>query len=568
MKTKVPFWTIVLMAMAWLVMPPICAVQTISQTITLQPGWNAVWLEVQPSNNTANAVFAGLPIASVWMRAERLSSVDYIQNASEQNFNEAGWLRWFHPSRSEAFLNNLFAVFANRAYLIKSTNVTSVIWNIVGRPALNQPAWVPDSYNLCGLAVAATNPPTFANFFRYSKAHFNPATGLMQKIYRLDGSGQWTQVTTNELTQSGAAYWIYSQGASDYVAPLTASVDLGDGLDFDTELIELNLRLANKSTSPMNALVKEMNASGPGALAYYQFVTNSGGQWPNLPGTLVQTPATGGESRVRLAIRRQNFGSNDYSSVLEIRDGAGTRLLVPVKASGGSADTPAGPLNEAKAHAGLWVGNATINAVSEAHSANPTNPTPTKSEMNLRLLLHVDANGQTRLLKEVIQMWRDGTYTNDGSGNLVTDQPGRYVLLTDDTLIGQFQGATLRDGEPVGRRSACGLPPARAPVRLTVHSIRDTRAYRQLDWGSGMTGRTFCYPENFQSDNSNSHSHQTSCGCSSGGHTRHFTLACGLMARAAIMSCSPSCRWPRRILVTPRANSVDARTGSISSARL
>lgn len=72
--------------------------------------------------------------------------------------------------------------------------------------------------------------------------------------------------------------------------------------------------------------------------------------------------------------------------------------------------------------------------------------------MNLRLLLHVDATGQTRLLKEVLQMWRNGTYTNDGAGNKVVAKPGQFVLLTDDALISQFQGATLRDGESVGRR--------------------------------------------------------------------------------------------------------------------
>ena len=98
--------------------------QLINQTITLQPGWNAVYLEVQPTNNEANAVFAGLPDASVWSRGDRRSSVVYIQNASEQTFNEAAWLRWFHPSRSEAFLNNLFAVFSYRPDLLKCTNET------------------------------------------------------------------------------------------------------------------------------------------------------------------------------------------------------------------------------------------------------------------------------------------------------------------------------------------------------------------------------------------------------------------------------------------------------------
>jgi hypothetical protein len=426
--------------------------QSVTQTVTLQPGWNAIYLEVQPTNNASATVFANLPLAGVWTRAERLSSVDYIQNASEAAFNEPAWLRWFPPHRPEAFLNTLFTLQANRAYLLKSTNATPVLWSVTGRPSLRQPVWVADSYNLRGLPVDTNNPPTLVNFFRASPAHYNSTSAQMQKIYRLDGAGQWTQVAQNDATKSGEAYWIYTQGASDYLAPLTPAVALGDGLDFGTELTELELRLANKSANPMNALVRELNANGPGALSYYQFLTNSGGQWPQLTGTLVQTPVAGGETRLRLAIRRQAFGSNDYSSVLELRDGAGTRLLVPVTAAGGSADVPNSPLNQAKAHAGLWVGNATINAVSEAHAANPTNPTPTKSEMNLRVLLHVDANGQTRMLKEVIQMWRDGTYTNNANGDLVTDKPGQYVLLTDDTLIGQFQGATLRDGESVGRR--------------------------------------------------------------------------------------------------------------------
>jgi hypothetical protein len=166
----------------------------------------------------------------------------------------------------------------------------------------------------------------------------------------------------------------------------------------------------------------------------------------------VETPPAGAEVRVRLAIRRQAFGSNDYASVLEIRDGIGTCLRVPVAAQGGSAHVLPNPAAQARSHAGLWIGNATINAVSEAHGSNPTNPTPTKSEMNLRLLLHVDGSGQTRFLKEVLQMWRNGTFTNDGTGFQVMAKPGSYVLLTDDTRIGQFEGATLRDGESVGRR--------------------------------------------------------------------------------------------------------------------
>ncbi|HXJ76335.1 MAG TPA: hypothetical protein VNM37_25980, partial [Candidatus Dormibacteraeota bacterium] len=52
----------------------------------------------------------------------------------------------------------------------------------------------------------------------------------------------------------------------------------------------------------------------------------------------------------------------------------------------------------------------------------------------------------------VIQMWQNGTSTTNAEGFVVTDQPGRYVLLTDDALIPQYRGASLRDGVPVGRR--------------------------------------------------------------------------------------------------------------------
>ena len=43
--------------------------QNVTQTITLQPGWNAIWIEVQPTNNRASAVFSNLPIVSVGTRA-------------------------------------------------------------------------------------------------------------------------------------------------------------------------------------------------------------------------------------------------------------------------------------------------------------------------------------------------------------------------------------------------------------------------------------------------------------------------------------------------------------------
>ena len=57
--------------------------QWVTQTITLNPGWNAVFLEVQPANPDCDAVFASAPVESVWAWNRRFSSVQFIQDASK-----------------------------------------------------------------------------------------------------------------------------------------------------------------------------------------------------------------------------------------------------------------------------------------------------------------------------------------------------------------------------------------------------------------------------------------------------------------------------------------------------
>ncbi len=76
-------------------------------------------------------------------------------------------------------------------------------------------------------------------------------------------------------------------------------------------------------------------------------------------------------------------------------------------------------------YTGLWVGSVSVDNVSESQiSSNNafTNPTPVSSPFKFRILLHVDTNGNTRIIKDVIQMWKPGS-------------PGHYALITDDTLI-------------------------------------------------------------------------------------------------------------------------------------
>jgi hypothetical protein len=55
----------------------------------------------------------------------------------------------------------------------------------------------------------------------------------------------------------------------------------------------------------------------------------------------------------------------------------------------------------------------------------------------------------------------------DPSKNII-DQPGRYVLVADDSLIPAFTGATLRDGEPVARRLSSAVFSFSQPITFTA----------------------------------------------------------------------------------------------------
>lgn len=434
----------------------LCA-QDVTQTLSIQPGWNSVYVEVEPAAKEPNLIFAGHPVSSVWTRAERVASADFIENTSEEAFGKAGWLAWFHPSRAEAFVGNLFAVNANRAYLIKADAAFAL--TLTGRPSARHPEWAPDKFNLRGFPIDPANVPTFRNFFASSAQHFDAAQNSLRGIYRLSAGGQWVLVANADAMRSGEAYWVFSKGASDFTTPLRVELEIGDGLEYGLELDQLRLSVRNSSATARTISLRTSPATS--ALAMRQFNPTVGYLWPALPPSHVFSVAAGQREELRLAVRRSAITSSTYATTLEITDGAGTRHRVPVSAeklaTTGAASAQSGSpqtaaINEARAHAGLWLGSVTVNAVSEAHSANPTNPTPTKSQFDLRLLVHVDGSGQARLLKQVTQMWKDGTYTNDPSGLRTQATPGRYVLLTDDRLIPSFQGAGVRDGVPVGRR--------------------------------------------------------------------------------------------------------------------
>jgi len=445
-----------------------------TQSIALQSGWNAIYLEVTPTNTAPEFLFQGLPLESAWAVQETLSSVDYIQDATEALWNVERWAFFVPTNRLESVGNRLFAILGHKPYLLKLTSAAT--WTVVGQPAVKVINWAPDAFNLRGFPLDPLAPPTFQTFFRPSPAHYNAATLQLQSTYRLSGAGVWTLVTPATQMKSGEAYWVYCKGGSDFQGPLNITGLTGEALEYSENLDTLTIGLNNSAPGPVVFTLRDLTASSQKPLAYYRFDSEIGATWPDLPTPLTFFALAGANLPLRLAIRRTAFAGTSYGTVLSVNNGAGTRFLLPVTAAksalAAAASSNSPPQVQAQSHAGLWIGSVSITGVSEAHSGtlvtngfdsqgrplliervgfNPT-PRPVGTPAELRLLVHVSSNGTARLLKEVIQLFKEGTYTNDANGNLTAATPGRYVLLTDPALVPQYKGVALRDGVGVGRR--------------------------------------------------------------------------------------------------------------------
>jgi len=454
------FVILVLSLLVFTLAPNSAQAEIIAQNITLHPGWNAVFLEVAPENPDAAVVFAPdkftpnlTDSASIWKWNPRTSTVEFIQNPEVPVPEESQWMVYYTGETPEyQFISNLHAIHGGAPYLIYISG-GAVEWTISGEPAIPHIDWKPNSFNFVGFHLMPGQGPNFDYFFSSSLAHAG------QDIYILNG-GNWEQVTDPDTTSiiQGEGFWIYCNGSSEFTGPLSVRLEQGSGLLYGTKLQEQDLWVCNNSASNKDVRLT-VNSTPPLYLYYWSFdPANNVAEWVEFPtaSDLDLTIPAGEMQKLRLGVRRTDLtAETPYEDNMFITDDD-TRIRIPVSVTGIDYN-------------GLWVGDAVITKVSEP-AATDNDDTPederlkprkTGSEFSFRLILHADDTGTVRLLSQVIQMWQEGTWKPDPNdlGKLIMDEPGYFVLFTDDGLLPNYTGAAMRDGQPVGRRiSAPAFP--------------------------------------------------------------------------------------------------------------
>lgn len=441
--------------------------QWVTQQIELKPGWNAVFLEVDPSPADPGTLLAGLPVESVWDWNRAADPAQFVQDPSTLIPGAPGWMTWFPAGSPLASESTLFALRDGRPYLIRTTNSQPVTWTVTGRPSLRRLSWQSGMVNWVGFHVA-TPAPSF-------QALFAGQTGLAgQPVYALDATGAWRAFADLSAARPrpGESYWVRCRLPAQAAGTILVDAGSRRGLEFGAAGAEQSVRIRNATATARQITVRLLTSAtppagepllaGPVPLEYWRssYATTNFG-WEPLTGPLTLTGLPAGQDwNLRLGVRRNAAAAaasgSQFQSVLEVTDDLGTRWVIPVTADPVSAAGALAGLQDASQPgtpllSGLWIGDAVLNAVSmPAHPADGSATRPASGTFSFRLILHVDAAGTTRLLQQVFLVRKPPVLEADIDDPFLSHvvEPARTVAVSDEALIPGIVGAET----VVGRR--------------------------------------------------------------------------------------------------------------------
>lgn len=352
----------------------------VTQVFTLQAGWNAVYLGVEPINpsplvnegttempawvhekSTIEAVFADLAangaLESVWAYNQPISHKDYIVDPGEGLWDEPGWERYVPAENvgadgvSRGFLTNLHTLHANTGYLVRLKDGASGTVTVSGRPVPGHHRWTRGAYNLAGFPVDPSQPPTVAAF---------TAGSAITEVRQLSSDGIWSAALAAGATlDNGIAYLVYYDddpaASANYTAPLDILDAPSNGIAFHSGLFANSAELAIRNLAAEAKDVQVSLPAGAGSPVALHLADGASPPVDLREGTITLSlgapPANGKVLKFLVPTELQPAAGE---AMLQISSAdLGTRWLIPVSAEAGS-------------RAGLWAGDIVVNDVSES----------------------------------------------------------------------------------------------------------------------------------------------------------------------------------------------------------
>lgn len=410
-----------------------------TETYTLKGGWNAIWLHGDASHATPAELFAAYPaVLEIWRWNPNPDQVQYTDSPSSPDATSSEWTIW---NREDPDEQQLTALVGQSAYLVRCSGASTTTTTVSIPQRLRPPAatWLVSGANFLGFPSDTSSPPILSSYF----STFTAATTSPSKIYKYIGGDLSTtnplQVSaTAERLDRNTAYWFEAQVVGDFTGPLRYELPGTDGLAFGRTGNLITLGVNNRSTSAVTltfstatsepAPTGQTGITGPVPLTRRTFdsATSTYTETPVVGEFTVSVPASG-RVDVEFGLDRSQLTGDSsalYASFLRVKDSARlSDVLLPVSAQ---TATPAG----------LWVGQVDVSTVTSTVAGSPGDTT-TRS-FPLRVLLHVDADGTTRLLSQAFV----GTLAAEGNllgvctreSALLADKKSEALRLVSSTM--------------------------------------------------------------------------------------------------------------------------------------
>ncbi len=409
-----------------------------TETYSLKPGWNAIWLPLDVSHASIEDLVP-VSVEEVWRWNANVAGTFTEAPSGPPSQTEVQWSVW---RRSDPSGTTLGAMDGNYAYLIRVDpgQVGTISWPVKGKPLPPRYDWTSTGVNLVGFPIETPISTTTRNLSRFYG--FDPALKSLPNTLYYNG-GELSDVAPKNPLPIGnpnsnpmvryQAYWVEAKSYTEYYGPLQITVGSAKGLDFGSESVSVEVRIKNVAVNSTNTQSVTVTLAPQSSEAVPNGQPSTSGAVPlllrgsldlstglfaytSLTGPVSRTLAPGAEEEFIFTVDRSLLASAagvKYASLLRITDSLNlTRIMLPVTA-------------ETTSRAGLWVGAAVVDEVDFVRKdpASPAylgTPQQAPSKFPVRLVMHSNTAGQLRLLQQAYK----GT---QGNVTIVSDKEAAFV---------------------------------------------------------------------------------------------------------------------------------------------
>ena len=404
----------------------------LTQNLTLSYGWNAVYLEVSPTQ-TLDEVFASWPMESVgfYDPAAFLVTRQFGDGIGRREVSMQPVAQW-HRNIPEA--SDAKRIPAGSVAILFSTNTTATAVSLTGVPAAPRTTWhVTDAnevYNFVGFSLQSGETVSPAAYLAGFDGDF-VKSGFFKVAGRTPGrSPDITEVYASDKVRDGEVRLAASSAQSDWSGALFVSPM--NGIDFGTEGVRSTLSVRNDGDAARTVAVSllrpgDVGSAGPwGDFALPDTamhlrdadVALTNAAWhqaePDQTSRVVATKRIdAGETwKIEFGLDRGALPAAAkgaaFGALLRITDADGAskmRVDVPMVGAASGTDTASTAWP-----AGLWIADVAFDTILAPGAKAETR---TGGSAKVRLPIHIDANGDVRLLQRVVAAGdtaADGTF--------------------------------------------------------------------------------------------------------------------------------------------------------------